>query len=51
MAFPPQNTLGWKAEDRDSPLSHGNLEMFATTFEANFFHLFLCWARHGGCMY
>ena len=31
------------------PLSHGNLEMFATTFDANFFHLFLRWARCEGC--
>ena len=49
MPFPPQNTLGWEAGDRDLPLSHGNLEMFATTFDANFFHLFLRWARCEGC--
>lgn len=38
--------VGWEAQDRDHSLSSGNLEMFATTFEANFFHLFLCWARY-----
>lgn len=46
QVIPSSDTVGWEAQDRDRLLSSGNLDMFATTFEANFFYLFLCWARY-----